>query len=58
MEDRRCGSHSPSSGATKGSYKTPPVTTDDNGSFFAVIVSDAHGSPRSADALLKVKTAL
>lgn len=48
----------PISGATKANYKTPPVTTGDNGSLFAVIVSDANGSVRSADALLKVKAAL
>ncbi len=44
-------------GATKPTYKTPPVTTADNGSVFAVVVSDVNGSVRSDDATLKVKPA-
>jgi hypothetical protein len=39
-------------GATKASYTTPPTTAADNGSLFAVIVSNAAGSVTSNNAIL------
>ena len=41
-------------GATKASYTTPPTTAADNGSLFAVIVSNAAGSVTSNNATLTV----
>ena len=40
--------------ATKASYTTPPVTLDDNGSLFSVIVTNSAGSVTSGDAVLTV----
>jgi beta-galactosidase len=42
-------------GATKASYTTPPTTAADNGSLFAVIVSNAAGSVTSNNAILTVR---
>ncbi|HKS72143.1 MAG TPA: immunoglobulin domain-containing protein [Terriglobales bacterium] len=44
------------SGATSASYTTPPTTTADNGSQFAVIVSNTAGNVTSNSALLTVAT--
>jgi alkaline phosphatase D len=41
-------------GAKKASYLTPPVTLADNGSLFAVTVSNVAGSVKSNDAKLTV----
>jgi arylsulfatase A-like enzyme len=41
-------------GATKNSYTTPPVTLDDNGSLFSVVVTNSAGSVTSSDAVLTV----
>jgi arylsulfatase A-like enzyme len=41
-------------GATKASYTTSPTTWEDNGSLFAVIVSDRAGSVTSNNATLTV----
>jgi hypothetical protein len=45
---------SPIAGATAASYTTPPTTAADNGSTFAVTVSNANGSVSSASAALTV----
>ena len=42
-------------GATNNSYTTPPVTLDDNGSLFSVVVTNSAGSVTSSDAVLTVK---
>src|SRR5947207_1781600 len=42
-------------GATKASYTTPPTTAADNGSLFAVTVSNAAGSVTSNNAMLTVR---
>jgi len=41
-------------GATNGSYTTPPTTAADNGALFAVIVSNVAGSVTSTNAILTV----
>ena len=41
-------------GATKASYLTPPTTLADDGSLFAVSVSNATGSVTSKNAKLTV----
>jgi hypothetical protein len=43
------------SGATAATYTTPPVTADDDGAHFSVVVSNSAGSVTSDDALLKVR---
>jgi hypothetical protein len=42
-------------GATKASYTTPPTTLADNGSLFAVVVSNRIGSVTSNNATLTVR---
>ena len=42
-------------GATKASYTTPPTTAADNGSLFAVVVSNVAGSVTSNNAILTVR---
>jgi len=42
-------------GATKASYTTPPTTLADNGSLFAVTVSNLVGSVTSDNAILTVR---
>jgi hypothetical protein len=42
-------------GATKASYTTPPTTAADNGSVFAVTVSNVAGSVTSNNAILTVR---
>ena len=42
------------SGATSSSYKTPPVTTADDGAIFSVVVANGQGSATSGDAKLTV----
>jgi hypothetical protein len=42
-------------GAVSTRYRTPPVTQQDNGSLFAVIVSNAGGSVTSRSATLLVQ---
>ena len=42
--------------ATKNAYTTPPVTVEDNGSLFSVVITNALGSVTSNDATLTVKT--
>ncbi len=42
-------------GATRATYKTPPVTSADNGSVFAVAVSNSGGSVTSNNATLTVR---
>jgi hypothetical protein len=43
------------SGATSSSYTTPPTTSSDDGTQFAVIVSNTLGSVSSSSVTLKVK---
>jgi hypothetical protein len=43
------------SGATRPAYVTPPTTALDNGSVFAVTVSNSVGSVTSNDAILTVR---
>ncbi len=43
------------SGAEMASYTTPPATTEDNGSFFSVVVTNPAGSVTSDNATLTVK---
>ena len=43
------------SGATNASYTTPPTTAADNGSLFAVVVSNVAGSVTSNNAVLTVR---
>jgi len=42
-------------GATQASYTTPPTTLADNGSLFAVVVSNVAGSVTSNNAILTVR---
>jgi hypothetical protein len=42
-------------GAVKPGYRTPPVTAEDNGAAFDVVVSNALGSVTSAPAILTLK---
>jgi Immunoglobulin domain len=44
-------------GAIAANYTTPPVTTEDGGSLFAVTVSDSGGSITSRSATLFVRLA-
>ena len=44
-------------GATGSSYTTPPTVSGDNGSTFAVTVSNAAGSQTSSSATLTVSAA-
>lgn len=46
----------PISGATSGSYTTPPATTADNGALFSCVVSNSYGSVTSSSATLVVVT--
>ena len=43
------------SGATKATYKTPPVTSDDNGALFDVVVTNKVGSVTSNQAILTLR---
>ncbi len=42
-------------GETKRKYTTPPVTHDDNGALYSVIVTNNLGSVTSNNALLTVR---
>jgi len=42
-------------GATRPAYKTPPVTQDDNGAVFDVIVTNRFGSVTSTPAVLTLR---
>jgi hypothetical protein len=41
-------------GATDTRYQTPPVTAEDDGSLFSVVISNPGGSVTSRDARLEV----
>jgi hypothetical protein len=45
----------PIAGATQSRYQTPPTNSGDNGSTYAVIVTNALGSITSNNAVLTVR---
>jgi hypothetical protein len=42
-------------GAVKRSYRTPPTTSEDNGTIFDVVVSNALGNVTSTQAILTLR---